>query len=210
VFDITPIQKGVAQSWKIEDSEGKLVLRSRFGTLTYGMRPEGYDSWVFKSIGGAVTIPFVLFQGGELFVGLIEEYRANLGGTTLCAIGGMLEIGESFEEAGTREASEEAGITKGQRVPLGKPTVTDRLFWVFDPDTGAGGNQAYALDMSSAKLEPCLYQSSAALQYQLETMKGTESRRIIFLPWRDAVHATPDGIALAAIARLLALVGAGD
>ncbi|MDO8590476.1 MAG: hypothetical protein Q7R65_00685, partial [bacterium] len=88
-FEIGPIPEGKKSGWTVLVN-GKLLptpvqtvrlVSSRFGELMYGLRPEGYDSWVYREPqgGGEVTIPYVFTPEGELLVGLLREARANMG-----------------------------------------------------------------------------------------------------------------------------------
>ena len=110
------------------------ITHPKFGALSYGQRPEGYDSIVYEQEGGVVTLPYCFIEG-ELFVLGIEENRLNLGGPTISAIGGF---GESMHPTVRQavEASEEAGIDTSTAVMLAGHGVTNRaLSLAQSPET---------------------------------------------------------------------------
>lgn len=173
----------------------RLTLRSRFGTLEYGQRSEGYDSWVFTEAGygGAVTIPYCRGSNGELLIGLREENRANMGGKRLCAIGGFLNTLESHQDAQRRESKEEAGLDSVGAIAQGVRYNCNRAFFVADPEKGQG-IQAHGLAVSSERLE------RSSLPGSVGKMGSVE-----FFEWTDAVtQLCGDAIALAAIAQVRA------
>lgn len=198
------VPPGHAADWTLH-VDGHIVpcrsarLESRFGTWSYGLRPGGFDGWWFAEQrgGGAVTLPFSRVDG-ELFVGLIEEDRANMGGVVLCALGGFVDPGESHVDAARRETLEEAGLDPTVAAPLpGLPVVSNRLFFAANPHQGQGVHM-YAFEVESAAL------TRESERMTWASPQGAEVREIVFLPWREAVARTADALALAAIARLLA------
>lgn len=99
-FEMSQIPKDKVRGWSVlVDGEGvqagKVEISSKFGTLTYGLRPEGYDGWAFREQGGggAVTVPYAHTPEGELLIGLLLEKRANMGDEPVwCAIGGFVSL----------------------------------------------------------------------------------------------------------------------
>ena len=104
------------------DRVSMVIMKSPFGTLSYGWRLEGngFDGWIWEETGGggAITLPY-FYLGRQLFVGLIKENRLNMGGEALCILGGFIDPGESHKKAQAREAQEEAGLetVKAKELP---------------------------------------------------------------------------------------------
>ena len=166
--------------------------------------PEGYDSWTFAMQDSSVVLPYTKNPDGEVFIGLIKENRANLGGEYWCALGGFADPGESFKDAAVRETSEESGMDAQTCVQLpGCPVVEDRLLFVADPKTGEGCNVNYGFLIPCEELK-----QDADGNYRLINNPTSHKKadQLVFFPWKEAVKVTPDGIALAAIAQLLTVV----
>ncbi len=204
-FEVGPIPPGTSPGWTVTQGDGGTVeISSRFGTLSYGLRPEGYDGWVFAEHngGGAVTLPYTYDKDGNLLIGLIEENRCNMGGyNVLCVIGGFVDPQETHDQAQVRESQEEAGVnTASARKLQGLSFNPNRAFFVADASKGEGIH-AYAIRISFTQLTQNDRGFGFADGVQCPSIKKPGA--VIFLPWREAVKATPDGIALAAIARLL-------
>jgi len=109
----------------------ELTLVSRFGRLTYGAAPGGYDTWGFSEVGGggAVVLPFVKLDG-QWLVGLVEQERHNLGGFVLNAPRGFIDPGEVHAAAAARELSEEMGIVSTALIELpGDPVCCNSTFF---------------------------------------------------------------------------------
>ena len=77
------------------------------------MRSEGYDGFIIREQGGggAATIPYMITSEGGIYVGVVEEKRATLGGVTQNIPRGMQSKGETHEQTAARELSEETGYT---------------------------------------------------------------------------------------------------
>ena len=148
MFDMKPIPKDNARGWTVTiDGEersgiGLIELSSRFGTLTYGLRPEGYDAWAFREEGGGgvVTIPYTIDPNGNVFVGLIQEKRTNMGSEpVLCVIGGFVDPDETHDSAQIRETAEESGLDARKSQHLdGAGANPNRAFFVADAMKGEG------------------------------------------------------------------------
>ena len=132
------------------------------------------------------------------------EDRPNLGDEpSLCAVGGMIDPGETRNNAQVREAGEEAELDTRKAFKLaGVPCVPDRLLFVADIANDEGV-VAYALELSFDVLDPTVERGMYCLRgAALSNMRKRD--RLVFMDWRDAVRASPDAIARAAIAQLLA------
>ena len=181
-----------------------LEVSSDYGTLEYGLRPEGYDCWVFhQAKAGVITLPYCNHPDHGLMVGLVEEKRPNVfPNPCLCILGGFAERDESPEDAQARESYEEGGVDSTKAVMLeGIPSNSNRLFFV----TREGeGNIAYKLQVPHGWLIPRDAGGfTLPSQHLLFGGKKKESD-IVFLPWKEAVRKSPDALARAAIAQLLA------
>lgn len=214
-FEMSPIPPEKARGWKIsidgvEIKVSHLSIESgRFGKLVYGLRPEGYDSWVFYEPGGggAVTLPFSYSETGDLLVGLLSEARPNMGpGLHLCVVGGFKELNESHAQAQARETDEEAGIGHLESIKLeGLPYNSNR--WMFVADVSQNeGVHAWGIHVPFSWLV-----SNGDQSYSFAMVMGENADRlgkaknVVFFPWRVATKKTADALAHAAILQLLAM-----
>ena len=93
-----------------------LVNKAINMSVDYGMRPEGYDGFVIRENGGAITVPWMTDESGQIYVGLVEEYRPTMGEPkTLNVPRGMANTGEKRSETASREFQEETGKEIGAR-----------------------------------------------------------------------------------------------
>jgi len=190
------------------DEQGNLTLlriSSRWGELQFGARSDGGVGWIFKEEGGggSVVIPYSRSDSGELLVGLVREHRPNMADVpTLCAVGGFRDPGESHFTAGTREAAEEAPelfqqLEKAKELS-GLPFISNRFY--FEADLYAGeGVHAFGLWVPTE-----LLRSDSEGDLRIAIAGGGKTAEVVFLPWRQAIAKCGDGLALSAIARLLA------
>lgn len=209
-FKIVPVPQDKQQGWvgSVQVEKGRVFYvrleNPRFGSLEYGERPEGYDAWAFREVGGggAVVLPFARHDTGLLYVGLRQEERSNMAGTWLCAIGGFKDPGEGAKQAAVRETAEEAGLDATQSAPLeGLPLNTNRAFWVADPAKDEGIH-CFALEVPWSWLE-WRADERFGLRAGKQDPNLPKPETIVFLPWRTAVKETPDLVAAGAIARLI-------
>jgi ADP-ribose pyrophosphatase YjhB (NUDIX family) len=184
-----------------------IEIESKFGNLTYGLRPEGYDAWVFRQTGGGgeVTLPFSYSPNGQLLIGLVKENRANMGEDPVwCIIGGFVGPKELQGEAQVRRAADEAGLdTRKARKIGGANPNCNRLFFVVDAKSNEG-DVGFALMIPPDHLEPdgdCWKLSNTAL---LPDYKKTSEVR--FFPWRTIAKICPDGIANSVLLKFIAEV----
>lgn len=210
-FNLSQIPQDKGRGWTVlVDGEerllvGKVEINSKFGSLTYGLRPEGYDGWAFREQGGGgvVTVPYTRRPDGELFVGLLLEKRANMGdGPVWCAIGGFVDPDESHDKAQAREALEESGLDTAKAKELaGVATNANRAFFVADVSAGEGV-RAYSLFLPFDWLEA---DGESFKLKDVALLPGfKKSSDIRLFKWRDAIRRSADALARAAISQLLA------
>jgi ADP-ribose pyrophosphatase YjhB (NUDIX family) len=213
---ISPLEDETERVWKVyadgvEIKPQLLVVKSKYGEFTLGVRSEGYHGILYQepSGGGAVTIPYCVLPNDRLVVGLVFEDRANLGNTpTPCALGGFLEAGESHDKTQARESAEEGGIDTQGASPLpGCPVIQDRAWYVADIK-GGEGVRLYGLKIPYSDLE---VHDAFKNTYCLRPEKLADTRlagALVFLPFREAVLQTPDTVAHSLLLRLLIDLGA--
>jgi ADP-ribose pyrophosphatase YjhB (NUDIX family) len=206
-FEMKAIPVDKKSGWAVKiDGETKHVglieISSKFGTLTYGLRPEGYDAWSFREAGGggAVTLPYAVSPNGELLVGLLKENRANMGGHVFCIMGGFVNPSESHADAQKREGTEESGLDTAHAEPLpGLGINSNRLFFVADAATE--GVKAYSLHIPFTWLQTA--NNCFKLKPDNTCLDPKKSENLCFFPWAEAAYMTADAFAHAAILKLL-------
>lgn len=139
-FEMKPIPDGMdVREWSFE-LNGQKVQVTHFrlshpviGTVEFGLRPEGFLGWVFRTTG-SVTLPYAFDNAGKLLIGLLPEKRANLGdGESPNVIGGYVDPGETNAQAQKREAEEESGLGNFEGRPaLGVPVSNQRTHNIAD------------------------------------------------------------------------------
>lgn len=104
-----------------DNEVAKIDLVSIYGLFRYGLRPEGYDGWVYypPAGGGAVTLLYAWCPHGNLYIGLLQETRRTMSTEPVwCVMGGFVDPGETHAMAQSREADEEGGIDTTHAVRL--------------------------------------------------------------------------------------------
>jgi 8-oxo-dGTP pyrophosphatase MutT (NUDIX family) len=200
--------KGNEGGWRvIVDGEEKpcghlALVHDKYGKIEWGQRPEGFAGWVFHEPGGggSVTIPFAKNPEGEIFLGLIRENRANMGGPNWCVVGGYIDPGETHQTTAERETQEEAGLVSSPMALPGLPGCINRATWVADPSKDEGVH-AYGIEIPWALLERAEDEGHRMVAGTLNHTKEAEMR---FFPWKDAIQRSPNMLARGAIAQLLA------
>lgn len=195
------------------DARHVRIESNRFEIVEYGERPEGYDGCVVyeRGGGGAATIPWTVYEG-ELYVGLVQESRANMFGTWYDVCGGYVNPHETHAQAAARRATVEAGITADaprDELP-GRAVNANRTYFVGDPAKGEGIHffavfvpvDHVEIDYDEQHLRLLRFKTGIPT---VQLSKPAE--KIRFLPWRDAIRESPCGIALAGIMRLIAEIG---
>lgn len=211
MFRMKRIPEGKTRGWKVDIEKNdvgeiaRLSLSSQFGTVTYGLRPEGYDGWVFREVGGggSATLFFSVDPEGTLLIGLLQENRSNMGKEPVwCIAGGFVDPGETHKQTQLREASEETAVA-GEKTDFllpGRHTNCNRAFFVADAENEDA--HLYAREIPFEELE------TDGLSWKLRadsalTSNIKKSDALRFLGWRTAVRVTADALARSAIAQLL-------
>lgn len=94
MFEIKPIEPD-QMTWTVK-VDGKVIrprlleIDSDWGEFKLGLRPEGFHGWAFRpGKSGAMTFPWARTPEGDILVGLIHEFRPNMGpGKVWCPMGG--------------------------------------------------------------------------------------------------------------------------
>lgn len=189
------------------DKNGNVIwfhLESKYGILYFGIREDNHVGWWWKETGGGgpITLPYAIIND-ELYVALVNEYRWNLGGRRWCAIGGFKKPDETNDIAQAREAADEAGVNTSHAVLSdGYPFVSNRNYFVADCGFDEGIH-AYLLEVPAEELKKY---NSDSYQFKNTFFGFNDREHIRFMHWRVAMISTPDGIALAGIAKLIAHV----
>ncbi len=206
-----PLEK---RAWRIfidgkEVNVGQIIMvQPQFGLqVELGLRPEGYQGpiiWQPRG-GGEVTLPWFKNPADqEIWVGLLMESRPNMGGPNLCVVGGMNSFSLSREETREKEEAEEAGMKSEARGLPGALVNSDRLFMLADPKKGEG-IRICAVEVPFEMLEFPDGITTEAI-FLSGTEFGKKPGAVIFKPWKTMIEETADGVALAAIARLTAVL----
>ena len=135
---------------------GSLTVEHDTWALKVGIRPEGWQGFLFRENGGggSFTIPWACGPKGEILVGMVQENRPNMGGPVWCIMGGFVDLGENHDQSQKREAAEEGGLDTGGAKKLpGVGIVSNRLFWVADVKGGEGG-RVFEKEYFFLQLEP--------------------------------------------------------
>lgn len=161
-YELANISPDAKRGWSIlvngeevRGVESVSIVNNALGmSVDYGMRPEGYDGFVIREMGGAVTLPWMTDEAGQIYVGLVEEHRPTMGeDRTLNAPRGMANAGESRAETARREMQEETGKDIGSRavqVASGQ-NFNSTLFDNTQEHTG--GVDIYTVKLATDELE---------------------------------------------------------
>lgn len=182
----------------IEDVESAQLTHKKMGiTVEYGERPEGYDGFIIRELGGAVTIPYMIDEDGGFYVGMVQEYRPTMGeDVTQNVPRGFSDFGESKDETALRELQEETGYRAlGKRmIKLTEGLNPNSTHFDFSRSKEDGVSM-YAVEVKNSELEVShddegnvFYSFPESVRSQAENDKAAE--RIlgsVFIPLAEAL-----------------------
>ena len=184
----------------------------RFGTLEYGVTPQGYDSWCFEEVGGggSVIVPYVIIAGG-LFIGLVQQDRYTMGGKVWNLPRGFLAENETHFEAAQRESGEELRFNLAERFSElpGLPANPNSAFFVTLGD--GKGVRFYGLEIKVGEVESVeTIEFGNMLKLRDKALKPVSKVGELifgcnFVPWVKALQSN-DMFTAAGIGRLLPAV----
>lgn len=170
-----------------------------------GQRPEGYMGPIIREAkgGGEVSLPYFEHPDtGTLWVGLLMESRPNMGGPTLCVVGGMNSATTTRDEQMIAEGEEEGGFTAAPEILSGALINSNRLFILANPSIEEGVRVGVIeVPFTALTFEDGI---TTEAHFAPGTEFGKKPGAVIFKPWMTAISETADALALSAIARLLA------
>lgn len=169
---------------EVKEVKSLVLSHPKFGVLSYGLTPAGYDDWGFDEVGGggSVTIPFI--RGGEeedIFIGLLREERWTQGGYAWNVPRGFLNPEEQHFETAIREAQEEVGFTRlASRLFLlpGHPGNPNSAFFITGRDRGVHyfAFEVYHAEVQGLNLvnpeEEILYGEGARYKFRSDLVTG--------------------------------------
>jgi len=208
---LTQIPNDKQHDWKLQVDGQEVefnhikISTEKFGVgFEIGLRPEGFPGPAFYEKGGAITIPYAFTDQDELLIGLLDKKRPNLSGDSILeAVGGMVDPGESHDQAQARETEEEAGVTM-RAEPVDGFVTWNRLYQFAHLENGEGAVKRYLLQVPFELLEKGSdgtygFSEKAVTDYKFNSA-------VTFLPWAEACLRTPDAIAASGITSLLAML----
>ncbi|MFA5935915.1 MAG: NUDIX domain-containing protein [Patescibacteria group bacterium] len=190
------------------------ISNAKFGVVSYGNTPPGYDGWSFKEIGGggSVIVPYVSIDG-VLHIGVLEQARHNQGGKVLNVPRGFLAPGESHFQAARREFSEETGHDprKIEVIPLpGEPMNCNSAF--FETAEKGEGVRFFAVHFHSNELETrdgvCVFREGV-LKSDEASKAAKLAEQILgcrFIRYEEALRLS-DMFTVAGVGRLIVHIG---
>jgi ADP-ribose pyrophosphatase YjhB (NUDIX family) len=154
-----------------------------------------------------VIVPYLKIEG-ELYVGVLRQYRHNHVGEVLNVPRGFLDLGESHDEAARREFSEETGYARASAmVPLeGEPANPNSSFF-FTPD--GEGVRFFAVQLALDDVENrdgrIVFRRDRTRTDPISASHRLAERvqDVQFIYWADAALVS-DLFTVSAVARLLA------
>ena len=188
---------------------GSLTVEHDTWALKVGIRPEGWQGFLFRENGGggSFTIPWACGPKGEILVGMVQENRPNMGGPVWCIMGGFVDLGENHDQSQKREAAEEGGLDTGGAKKLpGVGIVSNRLFWVADVKGGEGG-RVFEKEYLLNQLEPVEGEEDVWKPKEGIIKYKKKESVIHFFPVAKAITITGDAFMLSGISQLLVKLG---
>jgi len=201
-YELQTLETEHQRGWQLD---GQVELHNpHIGTtVTYGMRPEGYDGVVIheRRGGGAVTVPYVV-EEGEPYIGLLHEERQLMGGMVWNVPRGMLQPDETHEEGALREFHEETGyLAVGRTVDLLAMEVNSNSA-VFDTSREGEGIRFYGVRFQPRELvfdeQSELFRFPPEVQPLDMTKFGERITKVEFRHWEEAAQ-SPDMFTIAAV-----------
>lgn len=200
---------------------------TRLGSVEYGAepdkdgRPGRYDTWIFREMGGAVTLPFAIIDG-ELHVGLVTQRRYAEIHPTYNPTGKVPNAPRGFhdpnkiegEATAQAELQQEVGPFEGQIFRLPGENVTCNNAWMQYVDEekdgqscAQGGVNFHAIEVGPNSLER---RDDGTYAFPAEVTAGRPQGsayevigRCEFVHWTKATEAR-DGFTAIAVVRLMA------
>lgn len=155
--------------------------------------------------GGTVTIPWTIFEG-ELWIGVVTQYRMHAGGYIQNAPRGYMKVGGTTR---AQNAAEEVGEEMGPKVvDIAPPTQLEgegvnmytAVFWTATPGEG---NSFHAAEVDPQYL---VRHDEGSLRFKADLIAPEGGESIVkceFIPWQAAVRGR-DGLTIVGVARLIA------
>ncbi len=212
---IAPASPAVVQAagWSVSvdgamlPSVGHVVIQnSKFGILSFGLRPEQTIGWGWREVGGVGIIPWVVFEG-KLLIGLLQQDRPFIGKDPILNIPrGFAKLAATFEESAAAEFKEEVGL-RGDEWPrrlVSLGDVATNANSTFFDTTDKRGFRYFAFEAKESELE----EQDGMLRFKRELVLRTDDpaewiRDCVFVQWYKAAK-NPDNFSSAGVARLIA------
>lgn len=109
-----------------------------------------------RELGGAVTVPYTVDESGQIYIGLVREYRPTMGEeSTLNVPRGMAELNEEHMATAERELNEETGYDTRKSVKrvIELASGLNANSALFDnSQTHTKGISIYGVEIDTAKL----------------------------------------------------------
>lgn len=191
---------------KVEQVAHLRLFNPRFGILEYGLTPQGYDAWSFHENGGggSVIVPYAKI-GGQIFIGVVEQFRQNQGARKVLNVPrGFLAVGENHFGTAVNELEQETGVRTVELSLLeGSPLNPNSAFFVTEEGEGV---RFYSLEVKESEL--IFNEGNDAYVFNPGVLKPiSKSGELIFgcrfIPWKAAAE-LGDMFTVAIVARLLA------